>query len=38
MGKKLSETCATINERINARFVVHVKCGTVKIIRQPKGG
>jgi len=32
MGEKLLETFTTINEEINTRFIVYVKCGTVEII------
>jgi len=32
MEGKLSKTFATVNEEINTRFIVYVKCGTMKII------
>jgi hypothetical protein len=32
MEEKLSKTFATVNEEISTRFIVYVKCGTVKII------
>jgi hypothetical protein len=32
MEEKLSETFAIINDKISTKFIVYVKCGTVKIV------
>jgi hypothetical protein len=32
MEDKLSKTFASINEEVNTRFIVYVKCGIVNII------